>query len=105
MFDAPGAAQLAPLAEARGLRTISCDTLPADQESELPEISTARRAMILYTSGTTSRPKGVVTTHANITAQIVSLVEAWEWKANDQTVLCLPLHHVHGIVNVVCCAL
>ena len=105
MFDAPGAARLAHLAETRGLRTIRCDTLPEDHASELPEISTARRAMILYTSGTTSQPKGVVTTHANITAQIVSLVEAWEWKASDQTVLCLPLHHVHGIVNVVCCAL
>lgn len=105
MFDPQSAAQLAPLAESRGLRTISCDTLPAGHASELPEISTARRAMILYTSGTTSRPKGVVTTHANIAAQIVSLVEAWEWKASDQTVLCLPLHHVHGVVNVVCCAL
>jgi malonyl-CoA/methylmalonyl-CoA synthetase len=61
--------------------------------------------MILYTSGTTSRPKGAVTTHANITAQIVSLVEAWEWSADDRILLCLPLHHVHGIINVVSCAL
>ncbi len=65
----------------------------------------ARRAMILYTSGTTSRPKGVVTTHANIAAQINSLVDAWEWSATDRILLCLPLHHVHGIINVVCCAL
>src|ERR1019366_8198048 len=55
--------------------------------------------------GTTSRPKGVVTTHANIAAQIMSLVEAWEWSADDSIVLCLPLHHVHGIINVVSCAL
>jgi malonyl-CoA/methylmalonyl-CoA synthetase len=61
--------------------------------------------MILYTSGTTSRPKGVVTTHANITAQIACLVDAWEWSEDDRTVLCLPLHHVHGIINVVSCAL
>jgi malonyl-CoA/methylmalonyl-CoA synthetase len=61
--------------------------------------------MILYTSGTTSRPKGVVTTHANVAAQIKSLVEAWEWSANDRILLCLPLHHVHGIINVVGCAL
>jgi malonyl-CoA/methylmalonyl-CoA synthetase len=61
--------------------------------------------MILYTSGTTSRPKGVVTTHANITAQIASLVEAWEWSADDRILLCLPLHHVHGVINVVSCAL
>jgi malonyl-CoA/methylmalonyl-CoA synthetase len=61
--------------------------------------------MILYTSGTTSRPKGVVATHANITAQINSLVDAWGWSATDRILLCLPLHHVHGIINVVCCAL
>jgi len=61
--------------------------------------------MILYTSGTSSRPKGVVTTHANITAQITSLVKAWEWSADDRILLCLPLDHVHGIINVVSCAL
>ncbi len=63
------------------------------------------RAMIVYTSGTTNRPKGVVTTHANITAQVESLVTAWEWTSADRTLLVLPLHHVHGIINVVCCAL
>ena len=61
--------------------------------------------MILYTSGTTSRPKGVVTTHSTIAAQIASLVQAWEWTADDRILLCLPLHHVHGIINVVSCAL
>ncbi len=73
--------------------------------AELPDVGNHRRAMILYTSGTTSRPKGVVSTHANISAQIVSLVEAWEWCADDRILLCLPLHHVHGIINVVSCAL
>jgi len=47
----------------------------------------------------------VVTTHANINAQIASLVEAWEWVSDDRTLLVLPLHHVHGIINVVGCAL
>jgi len=61
--------------------------------------------MIVYTSGTTGRPKGVVTTHANLTAQIESLVTAWEWTRADRTLLVLPLHHVHGILNVVCCTL
>ena len=61
--------------------------------------------MILYTSGTTSRPKGVVTTHENIMAQVTSLVNAWRWSSEDRILLCLPLHHVHGIVNVVSCAL
>jgi malonyl-CoA/methylmalonyl-CoA synthetase len=59
----------------------------------------------VYTSGTTGRPKGVVTTHANLTAQIESLIAAWEWTPSDRTLLVLPLHHVHGILNIVCCAL
>ena len=64
-----------------------------------------RRAMMVYTSGTTGKPKGVVTTHANLRAQVTSLITAWEWTANDAVLLVLPLHHVHGIVNVLSCAL
>jgi malonyl-CoA/methylmalonyl-CoA synthetase len=71
----------------------------------LPDVETARRAMILYTSGTTSRPKGVVTTHDNVEAQVRTLVAAWGWTSDDRTLLVLPLHHVHGIVNVLTCAL
>jgi malonyl-CoA/methylmalonyl-CoA synthetase len=104
LFDASAATVLGPLAAARGIRALPCD-LHAFPSTKLPEITSARRAMILYTSGTTSRPKGVVTTHANVTAQITSLVEAWEWSADDCVLLCLPLHHVHGIINVVSCAL
>jgi malonyl-CoA/methylmalonyl-CoA synthetase len=69
------------------------------------ELAGPRRAMILYTSGTTSRPKGVVTTHANLRAQIESLVEAWAWSADDYILHVLPLHHTHGIVNALLCAL
>lgn len=64
-----------------------------------------RRAMILFTSGTTSKPKGVVTTHANIESQITTLVKAWGWQKQDVIPLFLPMHHVHGIINVLCCAL
>ena len=68
-------------------------------------VSPDRRAMIVYTSGTTGKPKGVVTTHRNITAQITSLIEAWEWSSDDRILHVLPLHHVHGIINVLACAL
>jgi malonyl-CoA/methylmalonyl-CoA synthetase len=73
--------------------------------SALPHVPAERGALILYTSGTTGRPKGVLTTHANLVAQIGSLVEAWQWQPDDHVVLVLPLHHVHGILNVICCAL
>ena len=71
----------------------------------LPKIEVNRDAMILYTSGTTDKPKGVVSTHANIICQITTLVEAWAWSREDQIISFLPLHHVHGIINVVGCAL
>ena len=109
VFDTLAAPLVSPIATAGGIRALSYNQLYARQPAELPDITPditgQRRAMILYTSGTTSRPKGVVTTHANIAAQVMSLVEAWDWSVSDRIVLCLPLHHVHGIINVVCCAL
>ena len=97
--------RVAALAAGRNLRLLYHDEAIKHRPGEMPDVSEQRRAMILYTSGTTSRPKGVVTTHANISAQIKSLVEAWEWSADDRILLCLPMHHVHGIINVLSCAL
>ena len=71
----------------------------------LPDVDERRGALMLYTSGTTGRPKGVVLTHANVRAQVESLSEAWGWSADDHILLHLPLHHVHGIVNVLASAL
>jgi malonyl-CoA/methylmalonyl-CoA synthetase len=75
------------------------EALASEPAESLPHIGAPRRALIIYTSGTTGRPKGVVTTHANLGAQIASLVSAWEWSPRDHLLLVLPLHHVHGIVN------
>ena len=72
---------------------------------ELPGISEERKAMIIYTSGTTSKPKGVVSTHLGIKTQINSMTEAWEWAPEDSILNVLPLHHLHGILNVVLCCL
>ncbi len=74
-------------------------------ESPFPLVEENRRAMILYTSGTTNRPKGVVSTHANIRYQTETLIEAWEWTAEDRILNVLPLHHAHGILNILTCAL
>jgi malonyl-CoA/methylmalonyl-CoA synthetase len=94
------------LCERLSVPLVSFDRLSSPpQPVSLPQLGTERRAMILYTSGTTSKPKGVVSTHANIQAQITTLVEAWGWRSDDWIPLFLPLHHVHGIVNVQGCAL
>lgn len=79
--------------------------MPPFGKSPLPAIAESRRAMILYTSGTTSRPKGVVLTHRNITSQITTLIDAWGWTADDRILHVLPLHHTHGIINALLCPL
>src|SRR6266702_4665945 len=89
-----------------GTRTVTtAEAVSAAPRSALPGVAAGRRAMIVYTSGTTGKPKGVVTTHANIAAQVTSLVTAWEWRAEDWILLVLPLPHGPGIIHVLTCAL
>lgn len=105
IVDETTAGAIGPACEGRLVRLRGYAELLAGSAAALPQLQPERRAMILFTSGTTNKPKGVVTTHANIAAQIESLVEAWEWQAADKIALLLPLHHVHGIINIVSCAL
>lgn len=96
---------LHPLKANSGLFILHLTDVFKENLTGLPDILPNRRAMMLYTSGTTNKPKGVVTTHANIQSQIIALVEAWEWQKEDYILNILPLHHVHGIINVLSCAL
>ncbi len=100
------AAAVRGLASVRGRRiATTAEALAAPRAAALPQVAESRRAMIVYTSGTTGKPKGAVHSHASLAAQVTALVEAWAWRGEDRTVLILPLHHVHGIVNVLTCAL
>jgi malonyl-CoA/methylmalonyl-CoA synthetase len=104
--EGEGEATCRALAAKLGSRFLTAtEAMSGVPAAALREVDPSRRAMIVYTSGTTGRPKGVVSTHASITAQITALVGAWGWTSNDRTLLVLPLHHVHGIINVVGCAL
>jgi malonyl-CoA/methylmalonyl-CoA synthetase len=57
--------------------------------------------MMLYTSGTTARPKGVLLPETALTAQCQSLLSAWQYSPKDRLLHVLPLHHIHGTVNAV----
>jgi malonyl-CoA/methylmalonyl-CoA synthetase len=94
LLTAPGAelpAQLAsvPLLEvdlsARG------GALPAEPPAEAP-------AVVVYTSGTTGPPKGVVLPRRAISSNLDALADAWEWTGDDVLAHALPLFHVHGLI-------
>ncbi|MFJ6052561.1 AMP-binding protein [Streptomyces sp. NPDC092307] len=90
------------------------DHILRDSGARLLEVDFARRApapglvpsaaaaedpaLILYTSGTTGVPKGVVLSRAAIVADLDALAGAWEWGPQDVLVHGLPLFHVHGLV-------
>jgi len=103
--DSHHAERLRPIAERHGLPLLAAEDAMAWTEGPLPAIEPSRRALVFYTSGTTARPKGAVLSHASIAAQAASLVEAWEWTPEDVVLGVLPLHHVHGVINVLTCAL
>ncbi|MEV6328763.1 acyl-CoA synthetase [Streptomyces sp. NPDC051909] len=67
---------------------------PYADESPDPETP----ALIVYTSGTTGPPKGVLLSHRAIAASLDALAAAWAWTDEDVLVHGLPLFHVHGLV-------
>ncbi|MCJ1357026.1 MAG: hypothetical protein MMC33_007022 [Icmadophila ericetorum] len=68
-------------------------------EVQLEDSADSQGGMMLYTSGTTSRPKGVLLPESVLTAQALSLVEAWKYTTSDHLLHVLPLHHIHGTIN------
>ncbi|KAF2110363.1 hypothetical protein BDV96DRAFT_615309 [Lophiotrema nucula] len=70
-----------------------------DDYVTLEEPESEKGGMMLYTSGTTNRPKGVLLPQSVLTAQSMSLLEAWNYSSEDILLHVLPLHHIHGTVN------
>ncbi|KAK2062385.1 AMP-binding enzyme [Colletotrichum caudatum] len=73
----------------------------AHEQVELEDADVGAAGMMLYTSGTTNRPKGVLLPQSVLTAQSESLIEAWNYSPKDHLLHVLPLHHIHGTVNAV----
>jgi malonyl-CoA/methylmalonyl-CoA synthetase len=55
-------------------------------------------AIVVYTSGTTGPPKGVVLPRRAIASNLDALADAWQWTGDDVVAHGLPLFHVHGLI-------
>ncbi|PSL54730.1 fatty acid CoA ligase FadD36 [Saccharothrix carnea] len=73
------------------------DELPSGPPVDLPEPDGEAPALIVYTSGTTGPPKGVVLPRRALATNLDALAKAWAWTGDDVVVHGLPLFHVHGL--------
>ena len=99
-------ADLAPRAAdlAKDRRVLTAETIASGPREEagstslsIAAIAPDDTALLLYTSGTTGKPKGAMLTHDNLAAQAALLREAWGFSADDRLLHALPLHHLHGL--------
>lgn len=103
--DSSRSKSLDGVCKALGVVQLSVEDLPrAEGPASLP-VTAEQGALVVFTSGTTGKPKAVVHTVESVSAMVTSLIEAWGWVDRDVIPLFLPLHHVHGIVNILLCAL
>ena len=91
--DAEGAGDLADAAARQP--TAFDDVAPAPDDL----------AALLYTSGTTGRPKGAMLTHANLASNASALHRAWGFRPDDVLLHALPVFHAHGLFVAINCVL
>lgn len=98
LTDSGAQAWLGELPEATGGLPHVPVRLHARSWHRYAEPSPDAAAMVVYTSGTTGLPKGVVVSRRAIAADIDMLAQAWQWTPDDTLVHGLPMYHIHGLV-------
>jgi acyl-CoA synthetase (AMP-forming)/AMP-acid ligase II len=73
---------------------------PARQNGALPSGPAESAAVIIYTSGTTSAPKGVVLRHDNLVSYVIGSVEFGSAEPDDAALMCVPPYHIAAVSNV-----
>ena len=68
-----------------------------DRSYSEPSIARDSPCLLLYSSGTTGRPKGVVHSHANLASSLRALQACWQFTPEDVLINVLPLFHIHGL--------
>lgn len=110
-------ATLAPLATTKGVRHVltlgtaqegSWMQAVAESHGDAPaevECAADDLAAMLYTSGTTGKPKGAMLTHQNLASNGRALVETWRFTSGDVLLHALPIFHAHGLFVACHCVL
>jgi 8-amino-7-oxononanoate synthase len=110
LSNATGAAQFQAMMEAENsgqaasspqLSWLATDEIPdaLAERWEEPAIAPDTLAMLQYTSGSTSRPKGVMVSHGNLMANIRAIHQAFGLQYEDSSVFWLPMYHDMGLVG------
>lgn len=106
------------LREATSAAGASMMTMDANGKGDLITLAMARKddfiavpraaddvAAMLYTSGTTGRPKGAMLTHNNLASNAKALVKTWRFTSSDVLIHALPIFHTHGLFVATHCVL
>ncbi|OYU88233.1 MAG: hypothetical protein CFE29_18030 [Bradyrhizobiaceae bacterium PARB1] len=104
IVDLTGEERISRIALAHGLdvRSVSVSDLKIRSEHELQlgnDLQHGDIALLLQTSGTTSKPKHVALTHANVLAAAASIGKSYEIGSSDICINPMPHHHVHGLIS------
>lgn len=91
--------------DADGQGTLTGESRSLGDEFDTRRVSPDDTAVLLYTSGTTGRPKGAMITHGNLAANALALHQAWGWRPDDVLLHALPLFHIHGLFVACHCVL
>jgi malonyl-CoA/methylmalonyl-CoA synthetase len=92
-------------ADQRGDGTLAELAATEDDEFVDAVLEPGDPGVILYTSGTTGRPKGAVLSQRNLASNAQALTEVWQFEAGDVLLHALPLFHAHGLFISINCVL